>query len=82
VEEIIKEVQAEFADNEKLARRVSIYLCHKHSGLKLGEIGESFNVRDTAISEASRRFAKELETDGKLREAVARIKDRLKMCGM
>jgi REP element-mobilizing transposase RayT len=82
VEEIIKEVQAEFADNEKLVRRVSIYLCHKHSGLKLGGIGESFNVRDTAISEASRRFAKELEADGKLREVVARIKDKLKICGM
>jgi len=35
-----------------------------------------------AISEASRRFAKELETDGELREVVARIKGRLIMCGM
>ena len=35
-----------------------------------------------AISEASRRFAKELETDGELREVVARIKGRLKICRM
>jgi hypothetical protein len=49
------------------------------SGLKLGEVGESFNVRDTAISEASRRFAKELESDGKLGEVVDRIKGRLKI---
>jgi len=27
-------------------------------------------------------FFKELETDGKLREVVARINGRLKMCGM
>jgi len=81
-EEIVTEAKVEFPDNKKLARRVSIHLCRKHSGQRLGEIGESFNVRDTAISEASRRFAKELETDGKLREVVARIMGRLKICGM
>lgn len=81
-EEILKAVKAELGDNEKLARRASIHLCHKHSGLKLGEIGESFNVRDTAISEASRRFASELEKNEKLQEAVKRIKGKLKTCGM
>lgn len=61
---------------------VTIHLCHKHSGQKLGKIGECFNVRDTAISEASRRFSKELETDGKLKEMMVRIKGRFKICGM
>jgi hypothetical protein len=52
-------------------------------------IGRSFlNISlqqqsDTArLSEASRRFAEELETDGKLRELIERIKGRLKICGM
>ena len=67
-EEIMKEAKAVFGDDEKLARRASIHLCHKYSGMRLREIGERFNVRDTAISEASRRFARELDTDGKLRE--------------
>jgi len=78
-EEIVTAVRAEFHDDEKLARRASIHLCHKHSGLRLGEIGESFNVRDTAISEASRRFARELEKDAKLRGKMARIKRTLKI---
>ena len=81
-EVIMKEAKAVFADDVKLARRASIYLCHKYSGMKLREIGESFNVRDTAISEASRRFAKELEMDGKLRDMLAGISGKLKMCGM
>ena len=81
-EEIMAEAKVEFPDDEKLARRASIHLCHKHTGQRLGEIGESFNVRDTAISEASRRFSKELETEGKLKEMMARIKGRLKICGM
>ncbi|MBK5273494.1 MAG: transposase [Desulfuromonadales bacterium] len=80
--EIIKEVIAGFADDEKLARRVSIHLCHKHSGQRLRELGEQFEVRDTAISEASRRFARELESDEKLRGMVSRLKGRLKICGM
>lgn len=37
IEKIVKEVQTEFADHEKLARRASIYLCHKHSGQRLGK---------------------------------------------
>lgn len=79
---IIAEVKVEFPDDERLARRASIHLCHKYSGQKLGKIGECFNVRDTAISEASRRFAKELEMDENLRVVVEKIKGRLIMCGM
>jgi len=45
--------------------------------MRLREIGERFNMRDTTISEASRRFARELETYGKLRGMVARIKGKL-----
>lgn len=81
-EEIVKTVKTEFPEDEKLVRRASIHICHKHSGLKLGGIGESFNVRDTAISEASRRFVRELEKDKMLREAVERIKTKLNICGM
>jgi len=80
--EIMKEAQAEFADDEKLARRAAIYLCHKYSGMRLREIGEHFDVRDTAISEASRRFARELDTDGRLRGMVERIKGKLQICRM
>lgn len=81
-EEIIKATKTEFPDDEKLARRASMYLSRKHSGLSLGEIGANFDVRDTAISESSRRFSRELETDEKLREKMVRIKGRLKICGM
>jgi len=81
-EEIIRAAKSAFPDDEKLARRASIHLCHKYSGLRLGEIGRSFNVRDTAISEASRRFARELEQDAKLRKVVLNIKGRVKICGM
>lgn len=78
----MKEAQAELGDDEKLVRRATIHLCHKYSGLRLRELGECFNVRDTAISEASRRFARELDGNVKLRDRVERIKGKLKKCGM
>jgi putative transposase len=81
-DEIMKEATAVFLDNEKLARQVSIYLCHKYSGMKLQEIGDRFNVRDTAVSEASRRLVRKLETDEELRGKVEKIKGRLEKCRM
>jgi putative transposase len=81
-EAIMKEARAEFGEDEKMVRRATIHLCHKYSGLRLREIGDYFNVRDTAISEASRRFARELDANGKLREKVERIKGKLKICRM
>ncbi|HEX2768023.1 MAG TPA: transposase [Geobacteraceae bacterium] len=81
-EEIMKQAQAVFGDDEKLARRAAIHLCHKYSGMRLREIGDLFNVRDTAISEASRRFARDLDTDGNLMGMVERIKRKLKICRM
>jgi REP element-mobilizing transposase RayT len=81
-EEIIKEAIAAFHGSEKLARQVSIYLCHKYSGMRLQEIGDRFNVRDTAISEASRRLARKLETDEELGRKVEKIKGKLEECRM
>jgi chromosomal replication initiation ATPase DnaA len=34
-------------ENEKLARQVGMYLCHRHSGKKLKEIGALFGVGAT-----------------------------------
>ena len=76
-EQITDESRAVFTGDEMLARRVSMYLCHKYSGMRLQEIGAFFSVRDTAISEASRRFVRTLEPDRELRKKVEGIKKRL-----
>lgn len=76
-EQIMNEAKAEFADDETLRRQASIYLCHKYSGMRLKEIGEHFNVRDTGISEASRRFVRKLQRDRELGKRVERLKRKL-----
>jgi REP-associated tyrosine transposase len=78
-EKTIREVKQAFAENEKLARQAAMHLCHKYSGSTLREIGSHFNVKESAITEGSRRFALKMDKDQKLREKVEKIKGKLKM---
>jgi chromosomal replication initiation ATPase DnaA len=50
--------------------------------MKPQEIGDRFNVRDTAVSEASRRLVRTLETDEELRGRIEKIKGKLEKCRM
>ncbi len=65
--------------NKKLARQVSMYLCHKYSGKKLREIGKLFGVGETAIAEARRLFSRKLEQDKQLCSEVEKVKALLKL---
>lgn len=69
--------EAIFPDNVKLVRQVTIYLSYKCSGMKLREIGERFNLRDTGITETSRRFFRMVEKDKELKARVESLKGSL-----
>ena len=73
-EEILKAVAAIMSENEKLARQVGMYLCHKYSGKKLREIGNLFGVGETAIAEARRLLSRKMETDRQLWGEVEKVK--------
>jgi hypothetical protein len=49
------------------------------SGVRLREIGSLFDVRETAIAEASRRFSFKMGEDKKLREMAERVKRELEI---
>ena len=78
-EEIVKAVGAVMEGNEKLARQVGMYLCHRCSGRKLREIGNLFGVGETAIAEARRLLSRKMETDKQLQGEVDKIKGILKI---
>ena len=78
-EEIIRAVQDKFDGNEKLARNASIHICHKYSGAKLKDISQLFAVRESAITEASRRFLLKMEQEKGLKEKVDQVKGILKI---
>jgi len=73
-EEIMKAVAAVMGENEKLARQVGMYLCHKYSGKKLREIGNLFGVGETAIAEARRLLSRKMEKDKRLCGEVEKVK--------
>lgn len=72
--EILKAAARVMKGNEKLARQIGMYLCHKYSGKKLREIGELFGVGETAIAEARRLLTRKMEQDKRLGEAVEQVK--------
>jgi hypothetical protein len=78
LDEIINIVKSVFGDDKKLIRQACIHVCHKYSGAKVREIASMFEVGETAIIEASRRFSKRMGDDKKLSEDVARIRRVLK----
>ena len=73
VEKIREAVLEHFADDEPLAEKFSIYLSHRYSGSRLREIGAHFVIGESAVSQASRRFARKLAEDGELRKRVEMV---------
>lgn len=70
LEEIRRAAEVKFAADRRTARRVALYLCRRYSGRKLREIGQQFGLGESGVTEASRRVAKELESNRLLQEAV------------
>jgi putative transposase len=58
---------------EKLAKKVSIYFCHRYSGAKLKEIGEKFGIGDGAITQVSKRLLMQAEKDQMVNEAIEKV---------
>lgn len=77
LDEIVKVVGEVFADDERQARKVRIYLCHRFSGARLREIGEMFSLTESGVTRASKRLAEAMEGDRALRKKIANLQNRL-----
>jgi REP element-mobilizing transposase RayT len=78
IEDIIKAVSMEIRD-ENLAKKVSLYFCHRYSGARLREIGERFGLSDAAVTQASRRLRVASESDDTLRKRLDEMVVKLRM---
>lgn len=63
----------EVSDLGRVRRNAAIYLCHRYSGAGLKEIGERFGIKESAVSQASRRFEQLLERDKELQKRIEKI---------
>ena len=79
IPKILKETEPLFGD-QSLARKAALYLCHRFSGQSLKEIGSHLGIAESAVSQASRRFERNLEQDRKLRRKLLVIGERVRLC--
>lgn len=70
---IFAEVEAVFGTKEKIGRNVKMYLCQRYTGEKLRDIGVSFGIGESAVSQAGRRIKERMRNDQKLRKRIAAI---------
>jgi len=66
-------VDSVLQSDEKLARQVKLFLCHRYSGKKLREIGNEFGVSESAVTQASRRILVKQQHDEKLEKIMLKI---------
>jgi putative transposase len=78
IEMILRNLTGVFGDIG-LEQKAAIYLSHRYSGARLKEIGSYFGKKESAISQVSRRFAAEMENDGKLAKMVVSLVEKLKL---
>jgi hypothetical protein len=77
--QVILDAVKDISASSKVVKNATIYLCHKYSGAGLKEIGEMFGTKESAVSQASRRFVKVLERDKELQIQMEKIRKGLKV---
>lgn len=65
-------------NDTSLSRKITIYLLHSYSEMKLKEIGGYFKIGDSAVSEASRQFSVMLNENIKLKKQIEFVRRQLK----
>lgn len=78
IEGLMQKVE-EIVTDRKLARKVAMYVCHRYAGVKLKEIGESFCIGDSAVSQATTRLDFELKRNKELGGLLARLRKELNL---
>lgn len=78
IELIMGNLIGAFNDTD-LEQKAAIYLTHRYSGARIKELGAFFDKKESAISQASRRFAAKIETDVELGKVVVSLVEKLKL---
>lgn len=82
ITEVIKEVDFIFKKDVIMAKKAATYLCHRYSGRTLKEIGEYFNIGESAVSQTSKRFGLLLNKDNGLRKKIGYVSEKLGLCNV
>jgi len=79
LEDIMKHTQTLFQNEPRLSRKVALYISHRYSGRKLKDIGSYFDMGESAVSQASSRFASLIKKDQQLRKRIEQVNRELNL---
>lgn len=79
IEEIVKAVKTEFSRRPRMAKNVSLYLCHRYTANRLKQIGHHFSIGESAVSQSYRRINEKLEQDKNLKRRIEIVKKTLNL---
>jgi REP element-mobilizing transposase RayT len=77
LDHIKKTVDSVLQTEKKLARQVTLYLCHRHSGQKLKKIGQRFGIGESGVTQASQRINTKARKDNKLRKIIKLLEEKI-----
>lgn len=79
VAEIENAVDRVFLSDEKLARQVKLYYCHRYTGLRLKDLGHHFGISESGVTQASRRVRTRIEKDKKFERMIKKTSEFVKV---
>ena len=79
IDEVYREIYKIVAHNESLTKKMTLYLCLRYNGMKLKDIGKYFNISESAVSEASKRFDILLKKHKPLRKNIETARKKLNL---
>jgi hypothetical protein len=72
-DQIERAIDSALPSDEKLARQLKLFFCHRYSGRKLGEIARRFDIGLSGVTEASRRIGLKAQKDKRLGKLTKKI---------
>jgi len=73
-EQIERVVDRAFREDSALARKVKLYLYHRYTAQNLKEVGIRFGIRESGVSQASRRLNEHMNRDSGFRKRIDAIR--------
>jgi hypothetical protein len=77
IDQIEEAVDSALPSDEKLARQVKLYFCHRYSGRKLREIGSRYCMGLSGVTQASKRVGLKAEKDENFGKILKRIEENI-----
>lgn len=79
ISEVTRLAISKTQNDYRLAKKLTIFLCHQFSSITLKQIGGYFGLSDSAVTKSSTRFASVVANDQRLAEIVASMLAVLRM---